>query len=107
MFSAPPHPGFPEKPRLREDILDKKPWSDHGYFMDVSVTEFKAKCVGIIGKVQRERCHVVIRRHGQPAAELVPVERGAGNPRLFGRAARTTELLGDLFSTGEGWNAEA
>lgn len=73
--------------------------------MDVSVTEFKAKCVGIIGKVQRERCHVVIRRHGQPAAELVPVERGTGEDPLFGRAIGSTVIEGDLLSTGEDWDA--
>lgn len=75
--------------------------------MDVSVTEFKAKCVGIIGKVQRERCHVLIRRHGQPAAELVPVERGTGSRPLFGRAAETTRVNGDIDSAGESWHAEA
>lgn len=73
--------------------------------MDVSVTEFKAKCVGIIGKVQRERCHVVIRRHGQPAAELIPPGRGAGDKPVFGRAKQTTRILGELESTGEKWDA--
>jgi antitoxin (DNA-binding transcriptional repressor) of toxin-antitoxin stability system len=75
--------------------------------MDVSVTEFKAKCVGIIGKVQRERCHVVIRRHGQPAAELVPIQRGTGSKPIFGRAGQTTRVKGDLISTGEEWDATA
>lgn len=75
--------------------------------MDVSVTEFKAKCVGIIGKVQREGCHVVIRRHGQPAAELIPVARGNGTEPLFGRARATTQVSGELFTTGEDWHAEA
>lgn len=75
--------------------------------MDVSVTEFKAKCVGIIGKVQRERCHVIIRRHGQPAAELVPVGRGAADRRLFGRSAKETRILGEIESTGEDWHATA
>lgn len=73
--------------------------------MEVSVTEFKAKCVGIIGKVQRERCRVVIRRHGQPAAELVPIGRGTGTAPVFGRAAQTTRINGDLTSTGEAWHA--
>jgi prevent-host-death family protein len=72
--------------------------------MEISVTEFKAKCVGIIGRVQRERCRVTIRRHGQPAAELVPVERGAG-AAVFGRAAGTVRVTGDLQSTGEAWDA--
>jgi len=69
------------------------------------MTEFKAKCVGIIGKVQRERCRVVIRRHGRAAAELRPIE--VTHPALgwFGRAAGTVVVKGDLESTGEVWDA--
>lgn len=74
--------------------------------MEVSVTEFKAKCVGIVGKVQRERCRVVIRRHGRPAAELRPIEGHDGGEAWFGRAAGSAVIHGDLITTGEAWDAE-
>ncbi len=72
--------------------------------MEITVTQFKARCLGIIEKVQREKCRVVISRHGRPAAQLLPVTEEAAAP-LFGRARGETRLRGDLFTTGEAWDA--
>ena len=74
--------------------------------MNITVTQFKAKCLGIVEKVQREKCRVVITRSGKVAAQLVPVDSAAGQV-LFGRASKQTEILGDLTSTGERWHATA
>jgi prevent-host-death family protein len=73
--------------------------------MNMTVTQFKAKCLGIVEKVQREKCRVVITRSGKVAAQLVPIEESAGKS-LFGRSSKQTEILGDLMSSGEMWNAE-
>lgn len=70
------------------------------------MTQFKAKCLGIIEQVQREKCRVVISRHGRPAAELVPVA-SIESGRLFGRSAGRTTIHGDLLSSGEDWDAGA
>ena len=74
--------------------------------MDMTVTQFKAKCLGIVEKVQREKCRVVITRSGKVAAQLVPVDTFPGEV-LFGRSSKQTEILGDLVSTGESWHASA
>jgi prevent-host-death family protein len=74
--------------------------------MNITVTQFKAKCLGIVEKVQREKCRVVITRSGKVAAQLVPVDASAGQA-LFGRSSEQTEILGDLTSTGERWHAAA
>ena len=74
--------------------------------MQVTVTQFKAKCLGLIEKVQREKCSIIVSRHGQPAVELVAVEK-APAPVLFGRAAGTVSLHDDAFQTGEVWHADA
>jgi prevent-host-death family protein len=80
-------------------------WSDYGQDMTMTVTQFKARCLGVIDRVQKEKTRVTITRHGRPAAELVPVS--ASSPgKLFGRAKKTTVILGDLMSTGEPWHAE-
>jgi len=73
--------------------------------MDMTVTQFKAKCLGVIEKVQKEKSRVTITRHGRPAAELVPI---ASSPPgiLFGRSSESTIILGDLLTTGEHWDAE-
>jgi|TARA_B110000305_G_scaffold46238_1_gene49182 antitoxin (DNA-binding transcriptional repressor) of toxin-antitoxin stability system len=73
--------------------------------MEMSVPRFKATCLAVIEKVQREKCHVVISRHGKPAAELSPVIGGEAGS-LFGRSSKTTLIKGDLNSTEETWDAE-
>jgi prevent-host-death family protein len=73
--------------------------------MDISVTQFKATCLGVIDQVQKEKTRVTITRHGRPAAELIPIS--ASSPgKLFGRAKDSTVILGDLLGTEENWDAE-
>lgn len=73
--------------------------------MTMTVTQFKARCLGVIDRVQKEKTRITITRHGRPAAELVPV--AASSPgKLFGRAKESTVILGDLTGTGEPWHAE-
>jgi len=73
--------------------------------MDITVTQFKAKCLGVIDKVQKEKSRVTITRHGKPAAELIPISVSAPG-KLFGRSKESTIILDDLLSTEEHWDAE-
>jgi prevent-host-death family protein len=73
--------------------------------MELSVTQFKAHCLGVIEQVQKQKTRVTLTRHGRPAAELVPVNASAPGV-LFGRASDTTVIHGDLLGTGETWDAE-
>jgi len=73
--------------------------------MEITVTQFKAKCLGIIEKVQKEKSAITITRHGRPAAELIPISSG-NSGRIFGRSKKTTLIFGDIFNTGESWDAE-
>jgi prevent-host-death family protein len=73
--------------------------------MDISVTQFKATCLGVIDRVQREKSRVTITRHGKPAAELIPISTSAPG-KLFGRSKDSTVILGDLLGTEENWDAE-
>jgi len=73
--------------------------------MEMTITQFKAKCLGVVERVQREKASVIITRHGRAAARLVPVDIVAGDTRLFGRSANQTRISGDILSTGEGWDA--
>ena len=74
--------------------------------MELSVSEFKAKCLGIVEDIANKKERVVITRYGRAAAEVIPFSGGTGT-RLFGRSAHTTKILGDLTSSGEIWNAES
>lgn len=73
--------------------------------MNMTVTQFKAKCLGVIDKVEKDKSRVTITRHGRPAAELIPVFSSSPG-QLFGRAKGTTEIHGDLLQTDERWDAE-
>lgn len=73
--------------------------------MDITVTQFKAKCLGVIDQVQKGKSRFTITRHGKPAAELIPVSASAPG-KLFGRSKVSTDILGDLMNTEEHWDAE-
>lgn len=71
----------------------------------IGAGEFKAKCLGLLDEVQRERKEIVITKRGKPVARLVPVETAP--PALFGRMKGTLEILGDIVSPiDEIWDAE-
>ena len=89
----------------RRFVIEYWTWSAHGHVMEITITQFKAKCLGIVEQVQREKSRVVISRHGRPAAELIPISE-ASPKVLFGRAASRTKIQGDLMMTGETWDAE-
>jgi prevent-host-death family protein len=73
--------------------------------MDITVTKFKAKCLGVIDRVQKEKTRITITRHGKPAAELIPISASPPGV-LFGRSKESTIIAGDLITTGEHWDAE-
>ena len=73
--------------------------------MDMTVTQFKAKCLGVIEKVQKEKSRITITRHGRPAAELVPISSSPPGA-LFGRSKGSTVISGEILSTEEHWDAE-
>ncbi|MFU8894158.1 MAG: type II toxin-antitoxin system Phd/YefM family antitoxin [Luteolibacter sp.] len=73
--------------------------------MEMNVTEFKAKCLGVIEKVRKEKSRVTLTRHGRPAAEIIPVISSAPGA-LFGRSMGATLILGDILNTGEVWDVE-
>jgi prevent-host-death family protein len=63
----------------------------------VPISEFKAKCLGLIEQVDKTRQPLRITRHGRPVAELVPV--GPDRKRKFlGDMQGTVEILGDIVS---------
>ncbi len=49
--------------------------------MDISVTEFKARCLDVIRKVERHRTPVTIRRRGKAVARLEPAQPLPGELR--------------------------
>ncbi len=75
---------------------------------EVAVSEFKAKCLGLIEEVRKTRKPIRLTRFGQPVAEVVPAKPGKPAKRLLGSGAGTAEILGDIVApTGslDDWDA--
>ena len=65
--------------------------------IDVSISEFKAKCLGLIEQVHKTRQPLRITRHGRPVAEVFPA--GPDRKRKFlGDMVGTAEIVGDILS---------
>lgn len=71
----------------------------------ISAAEFKARCLGLMDDVARERAAITITKRGKPIAQLVPVEEETGS--FLGCCEGMVSDFGDLTEpTGEIWEAE-
>ena len=61
----------------------------------VGATEFKAKCLELMDRVQAKRETFVITKRGKPVAKLVPLERSP-DEGLFGCLAGKASITGDI-----------
>jgi len=65
---------------------------------------FKARCLGLLDEVEQQRTEIVITKRGRPVAKLVPV--ASEIPSVFGPLRGSGRIVGDIFSTGEPWDAD-
>lgn len=72
----------------------------------VSATEFKARCLELIDRIQQTNGEVIVTRYGKPVARLTPIaeEKRSAWGWMRGSVARQTDIIA---STGEVWDAEA
>ena len=80
---------------------------DHGIIdgmKEVAISEFKAKCLGILEQVRKTRTPIRVTRFGKPVAEVVPASAGQGKGRRLGSMVGTGEILGDIVGPTGSWN---
>ncbi len=65
---------------------------------EVSVSEFKAKCLALLDQVQKTKEPLRITRRGKPIAEVVPPSQELNQGNWLGRMAGTVDILGDIVS---------
>jgi len=71
----------------------------------IPASRFKAHCLELMDYVRETGRELVITKHGEPVAKLVPVAPPAGSEG-FGWLRGTVLFEGDIISpTGERWNA--
>ncbi|MDD5295545.1 MAG: type II toxin-antitoxin system Phd/YefM family antitoxin [Rhodocyclaceae bacterium] len=74
--------------------------------MQIAASEFKARCLGLMDEVSRTGEALVITKHGQPVARLLPAQ--TDEPPLLGRLRGSVRIAGDIEAPlGEAWSADA
>jgi prevent-host-death family protein len=71
---------------------------------EVAVSEFKAKCLGLIEEVRKTRKPIRLTRFGQPVAEVVPAKPEKPAKRRLGTMVGTMKILGDIVGPISSWD---
>jgi prevent-host-death family protein len=65
---------------------------------EVSISEFKAKCLALLEEVRRTRKPIRITRHGKPVAEINPPTAVVDRASWIASMKDTFEITGDIVS---------
>jgi len=65
---------------------------------EIAISEFKAKCLGLLEQVRQTRKPILITRFGKPVAEVVPPSPQASREWL-GSMKDRIEIIGDIISS--------
>ena len=66
---------------------------------EVAISEFKAKCLGMLEEVRKTRKPIRVTRFGKPVAEVIPPSPKKPTGRRLGCMAGTVEILGDIVGS--------
>jgi prevent-host-death family protein len=65
---------------------------------EVSISQFKAKCLELLEQVRRTRQPIRITRHGKPVAEVIPPTAVVDRAAWIGSMKDSMEIVGDIIS---------
>ena len=65
---------------------------------EISISEFKAKCLAILERVRKTRKPVRVTRFGKPVAEIVAPSPAKERAEWMGSMKGQMEILGDIVS---------
>jgi len=65
---------------------------------EIAISEFKAKCLALLARVQRTKSPIRITRFGKPVAEVIPPTPTSDRGNWLGSMAGTFEITGDIIS---------
>ena len=71
----------------------------------IMASTFKQQCLALLDQVARTRIPIIITKHGQPVAQLTPLDDPPGRLTM-GSVRLLAEDDDAYFSTGEGWEAD-
>ncbi|HTT33400.1 MAG TPA: type II toxin-antitoxin system Phd/YefM family antitoxin [Methylomirabilota bacterium] len=65
---------------------------------EIAISEFKAKCLAILARVEKTKQPIRITRHGKPVADITPAAPDVNRASLFGSMRNSIRILGDIVS---------
>ena len=71
---------------------------------EIAISEFKAKCLGVLEEVRKTRRPVRVTRFGKPVAEVVPPSAEKPTGRRLGTMAGTLQIEGDIVGPISSWD---
>jgi prevent-host-death family protein len=66
---------------------------------EIAISEFKAKCLGILEQVRKTRKPIRVTRFGEPVAEVVPPSPAKPAGRRLGCMVGTGRIVGDIVGS--------
>jgi prevent-host-death family protein len=66
--------------------------------IEVSISDFRAKCCALVERVRRTRQPIRITRNGKPIAEIVPPAPVVNRKAWIGSMRDLIEIKGDIIS---------
>jgi prevent-host-death family protein len=63
---------------------------------EVAISEFKAKCLSLLDRVNKTKTPLLVTRRGKPIAEVVPVSPDVEDKSWLGSMAGTATIVGDI-----------
>ncbi len=66
---------------------------------EIAISEFKAKCLSILDRVQKTKEPIRITRHGKPVAEVIPAAHIVDRAAWIGSLKGKIKILGDIVSS--------
>lgn len=76
--------------------------------VEVSISEFKAKCLALLEQVRTTRKPIRVTRHGKPVAEVLPPAPVISRREWIESLQGTVKITGDIISPAnepEEWEA--
>ena len=66
---------------------------------EIAISEFKAKCLGLLEEVCKTRKPIRVTRFGKPVAEVIPPSPEKPMGRRLGCMAGTGRIIGDIVGS--------
>jgi prevent-host-death family protein len=65
---------------------------------EISISTFKAKCLGLLEEVDKTRTPLRVTRRGKPIADVFPASSEGNERSWIGSMSGTVKVLGDIVS---------